>query len=269
MTNIATLRKMVNNGWTIANRKKILAHIEKSDLERLSATAKKSGINIEDLKFDLFESHLTPKQRKTFIGDEEFIENDFTNLEQMKLLIKSYETNILPNDANWNSEKFLLFKLLNNNYACQNDNIKILTGTDNKVLTKLKDLLFKTCKPLGRTEVHYRKEGFSFNPYSADCEIHKKLFEEIDLLKAGDTYKPKTFLWTSNNKSLTEIYGRGEKNVRYEIIYPAESKIIEYPSKVLYYGDVTEAVSSKNSTYKIIEKINEGNDIFIKMQLIT
>ena len=70
MTNIATLRKMVNNGWTIANRKKILAHIEKSDLERLSATAKKSGINIEDLKFDLFESHLTPKQRKTFIGDE-------------------------------------------------------------------------------------------------------------------------------------------------------------------------------------------------------
>ena len=50
MTNIATLRKMVNNGWTIANRKNLLAHIDKSDLKDLTIAAKKSGIDIDDLK---------------------------------------------------------------------------------------------------------------------------------------------------------------------------------------------------------------------------
>ena len=64
---------MVNNEWTIANRKNILAHIDKSDLKDLTIAAKKSGIDIDDLEFDMFESHLKPRLHKTYIGDEEFI----------------------------------------------------------------------------------------------------------------------------------------------------------------------------------------------------
>ena len=275
MTNIATLRKMVNNGWTIANRKNILAYIDKSDLKDLTIAAKKSGIDIDDLEFDMFESHLKPRLYKTYIGDEEFIEKDFRDLEQMKLLIKEYKEiqkiiKTLPNGVNWNSEKYLLFKLLDPRFVCQDNNIKILLGTNSKVHTQLKDLLFKTCKPLGRTEIHYRKEGFSFNPYSPNYEISQKLFENIESLKVGDSYKPGTYLWSSANKVSTSGYGgfQPDKAIYYEIVYPAESKIIEYPLKTLLYGDATEAIAPRNSIYKILEKRTEGDEVFIKMQLI-
>ena len=64
-----------------------------------------------------------------------------------------------------------MFKLLDPRFACQDNNIKILLGTNSKVHTQLKDLLFKTCKPLGRTEIHYRKEGFSFDIQLVDVVI--------------------------------------------------------------------------------------------------
>ena len=95
MTNIATLRKMVNNGWTIANRKNILAHIDKSDLKDLTKAAKKSGIDIDDLKFDMFESHLKPRLHKTYIGDEEFIEKDYVDDEEIQI-VRSKKFDIKP-----------------------------------------------------------------------------------------------------------------------------------------------------------------------------
>ena len=77
-------------------------------------------------------------------------------------------------------------------------------------------------------------------------------------------------MWSSANKVSTSGYGgfQPDKAIYYEIVYPAESKIIEYPLKTLLYGDATEAIAPRNSIYKILEKRTEGDEVFIKMQLI-
>ena len=44
MANITALRNLINNGWTIANRKIILAHVSNADFKELTIAAKKSSV---------------------------------------------------------------------------------------------------------------------------------------------------------------------------------------------------------------------------------
>ena len=51
MVSISTLRTLVNNGWTIANRKKIISQIGEGAFDEISQMAAKVGRNGKNVRY--------------------------------------------------------------------------------------------------------------------------------------------------------------------------------------------------------------------------
>lgn len=249
MNKISMLRSIVNNGWTIANRRTVCSQIGKSNFEEIANSAKKKGFTGDVFEYQMVKDELLP----TKLADTKSL------LSEPSLNVKKWGRELRESDSYcWNSDKYGKFKELDEGM----ENRKILNGTDNKVATAEKDKLFTSCNELGRDEIHYR--GEMYLPKGKTLESYKKLAN----LKAGEVYEPKTFMWITDN----EAYARGtycnplsrNKNVLYEILCPAEAKIIQANYGVCSNGMFTEGIYPRTSKLKVIS--NELKDGILRLR---
>ena len=126
MSKISMLRAIVNNGWTIANRRVVCSQIGKSNFEEIANLAKKKGLTGDVFEYQMVKDELLPtklKQTKSFLIEQ--------NLE-----VSKWGRELRKSDNYcWNSELYGRFKELDTGM----ENRKILNGTDNKIATSEKD----------------------------------------------------------------------------------------------------------------------------------
>lgn len=249
MSKISILRSMVNNGWTIANRRAVCSQIGKSNFEEIANLAKKKGLTGDVFEYQMVKDELLP----TKLAETKSL------LIEPSLEISKWGRELRKSDNYcWNSELYGKFKELDAGM----ENRKILNGTDDKIVTAAKDKLFASCKSLGRDEIHYR--GEMYFPKGKTLEAYNRLVN----LKPGEIYEPKTFMWITDNEAYAlETYCNPlgiNKNVLYEILCPAEAKIIQAPYGFCSNGMFTEGAYPRTSKLKILS--NELKDGILRLR---
>ena len=61
MNKISMLRSIVNNGWTIANRRAVCSRIGKSNFEEIANLAKKKGMTGDIFDYQMVKDELNPR----------------------------------------------------------------------------------------------------------------------------------------------------------------------------------------------------------------
>ena len=249
MSKISMLRNFVNNGWTIANRRVVCSQIGKPNFEEIVNLAKKKGMTGDVFEYQMVKDELLP----TKLAETKSI------LLEPSSEVKKWGRELRYSDSYcWNSEKYGKFKELDEGMQ----NRQILARTDKKIATAAKDKLFTDCKKLGRDEIHYR--GEMYIPKGKKLETYNKLAN----LKPGEIYEPKTFMWITDNEAYAnETYCNPlsrNKNVLYEILCPAEAKIIQANYGVCSNGMFTEGIYPRTSKLKVIS--NELKDGILRLR---
>lgn len=246
MLSVSVLRTFVKNGWTIANRHTVCSQIGKSNFEEIVQLAKKKGFTGDVFEYQMVKDELlSPAETKSLLLEP-------------SAEVKKWGRELRINDNyDWNSELYGKFKELDAGMQ----NRAILHGTDDKVAIVAKDKLFTNCKMLGRDEIHYR--GESYFPKGETLEHYNKLAN----LKPGEIYKPKTFMWITDNKNYARTYCNPQsfnKKVLYEILCPAEAKIIQANYGFCSNEIFTEGIYPRTSKLKILS--NELKDGILRLR---
>ena len=253
MSRITFLRTLVNNGWTIVNRRAVCSKIGKSNFEEIVALAKKKGITGDVFEYQMVKDELLPTKLTDIKS---------TLLEQ-SADVRKWGKELRTGDTYcWNSELYGKFKELDSGM----ENRAIHRGIDDKVKTLAKDKLFDKCKPLGRDEIHYR--GEMYFPRGKTLDDYNMLAN----LKPGDIYEPKTFLWITDNEAYAlETYCNPlsfNKNVFYEIFCPAEAKVIQANYSFCSNGMFTEGVYPRTTRLKILNKELKDGILRLRCELL-
>lgn len=243
------LRTLVNNGWTIANRRAVVSQIGKNNFDELATLAKKANMGGDVFTYQSAVENLTPN---TFKSTKSFLSDLVKAADEPSMDVRKWGRELKTGKGNWNSQYYSEHKSL-----CD-------YGNDVEDLTKLrpqdmrKRELFDKCKELGCDEIQYRGEV-----YMANAPHYSKLTS----LKKGDIYEPKSTFWTSDTAEYAHgTYGASInplcRNVHYEILCTPKTKIIQ----TQYSLAGTEAVLSPTARYRVLN--NEvGKDGALKIRL--
>lgn len=290
MSKISMLRALVNNGWTIANRRILNNRVGGKAFNELVSFVKNpdphkfygEGYDYRKwekfigLKYDTVQNYCVSPRIVEDFGcwgrwKIKFLADDARPIEQALRETPEYFTpmekywgrKINVGKGNWNSEKYVEFKNLDQWMP----NRKIATGeiSQDSELVKARKALFKDLKPLGCEEIHYRGEVYP--------EFQEAHFKYLSNLKPGDIYAPKSNLWISNNSDYAfGNYGNATfpnwHNVHYEILCSKDAKIIQKPYSY-YHGKLfTEGIYPDSAKFKIIDTKTEGNTLKLRMEYI-
>ena len=288
MTSISLLRKIVNNGWTIANRRTLCSRIGKENFSNLIKRIKDPDPlklhpeenldrfkKLEELSYDTVQNYCPSPAFFAHICSYDwykirYLADATKPIKQVLQETSQYFTpiekywgrKINVGRGNWNSEKYGEFKHLDTWML----NRKIASGEipQNSELVKARKAIFKDLKPLGCDEIHYR--GEIYRP-------EEKHFDYLRTLKKGDIYQPKTNLWITNDPHYAEYnYGRPARQdwngVVYEILCPEEAKIIQKPYSWYHGKPFTEGIYPDDAKFKIIESKMDNNILRLRMEYI-
>ena len=284
------LRALVNNGWTIANRRILNNRVGKKSFNELVSFVKNpdphkffgEGYDYSKwekfigLKYDTVQNYcVSPRivedfgcwgrwKIKLLADDARPIEQALRETpEYFTPMEKYWGRKINVGKGNWNSEKYAEFKKLDQWMP----NRKIASGeiSQDLELVKARKALFKDLKPLGCEEIHYRGEV-----YPKFQEAH---FKYLSNLKPGDIYAPKSNLWISDNSDYAfGNYGNATipnwHNVHYEILCSKDAKIIQRPYSYYHGKPFTEGIYPDSAKFKIIDTKTEGNTLKLRMEYI-
>lgn len=258
---VSSLRMMITNGWTIKNRKQLEQLIGKKQYKDLEYLVKDSDRAVmEDFQSVFYKLKSEPQAI-----------NDYRQIFARTYFNKPWSRAVTLGKGNWNAEHYGTFK-------------KSYRGAprihlDETTTTEARKL-FDSLKPLGCDEIHYRGEVY--------CREGLEHFENINKLKIGDIYKPHSNFWFSNSKDYAwgsygharsstaaerKFYG-DEKAVQYEILCPADAKIIQTPYAHITnsLGErifFTEGIYDDRAAFKIIDKIYDGKTLKLRCEYLT
>ena len=253
MSKVTMLRTLVNNGWTIANRRAVVSQIGKNNFDELATLAKKANMGGDVFTYQSAVENLTPN---TFKSTKSFLSDVAEVADEPSMDIRKWGRDLKVGKGNWNSQYYSEYREL----CTTGWDIEIpgsLSPTDLK-----KHKIFSKCKPLGFDEVQYRGEVYSKNnPH----------YSYLTKLKKGDIYEPHSNLWTTDN--MDYAYGHygattfpNYRAVHYEILCTPETRIIQTPYGHYGCSSFTEGILSPTARYRVLN--NEvGKDGALKIRL--
>lgn len=252
--NITQLRALVNKGYTISNKNLLKKQFGQKNYNELCKLAKDADIEKIDVpSFNDLNSWLG------YIPNGlEMIKNSLKSARKLKPWSRIPEFG----KGNWNSEYMQEFR----NIRTSRDRIP----ADKSKSTEVRRL-FDGLKPLGCDEIRYRGENYILSS-SREAEH----FEKLKNLKVDDIYEPRGNFYTTSDKSTAEgfrdrkglnsVVGLNRGKVMYEILIPKDAKVIASNSNI--DSEWVETVLDDRAGYKIIDKILEGDNLYIKCEYI-
>lgn len=249
MSKISELRSIVDNGWTIANRKAVTSRIGKSNFHKLATLARKSDIPVNCFEYSIVKDELKPNK---------VMELKDWLICQIKGIDQTWRRKINLGDGNMNSEYYGTFKEMHSG-------MNTFPTTEERIARRA---LFDKLEPLGCDKIHYRGET-----YSTQKKEELEHFNKLKNLKVGDRYEPKTNIWISDSSEYAHNrYGNSNnsdvKNVRYTILANEDSKIIE----ALYgrYADdfFTEGIYDDRAIFEVCKRKFDGKTLEVWLKHI-
>lgn len=264
MASITALRAMINNGWTIANRRNLISSIGKNNFDEIVLNARKLNMTGDVCEFQFVKGHLTP---------ETITRTKASLLDKVKLLSSRWENPITDYTATVvaNSEIPMHHFVSGSNHR-----IRLATRCLNIESPNAKQLRhIEYTLP----EIQAIDEAFSKLPQlEKDCIVYrgrveqfaKSLNADFDVInnaKVGDKIIPDTgYSYCGIEKSLAEYWGRSvleeAKTIMYTIRLPKGAKV----SRNLEHGG--EVLMPRGAEYKVISKEINGNHTDVTLEYI-
>ena len=237
------LRGIVNNGWTIANRRAVSAQIGKNNFNEIATLVRKTDLPEICYHYNIVSDKLNPNSVNEIIH-------------QLKCYLKGI-------DVTWNRKLNLGRGHMNSEFY-PNFRATYVTG-DIKSLTpelrRTRRALFENLQPLGCDKIHYRGEVYSsLRPQELEH------FNKLKNLKVGDKYEPKTNMWISDCDKYAfgryASYDNPEyRNVQYTILASKDTKVIEMPYGNYCGHPFTEGVYDDRAVFEVCDRSFDGNTL--------
>lgn len=267
MASITALRAMINNGWTIANRRNLISAIGKNNFDEIVLNARKLNMTGDVCEFQFVKGYLTP---------EAITRTKTSLLDKVKLLSSRWENPLqdyTPSFTGASQHSPLHHGIDRYGSAIREAFNGIKSGKPNK--TQL--IAIEAYLPIAQR----MDESLSkMPPLEKDCIVYRgihrilkskkekaEIFRIFDDCKPGDIITPDSgYSYCAFKKSKTNGFGGVSSEV-----YGTYSQTIRLPkgAKVsrsgLHEGEV---LMPRNAEYRVISKTVNGNHTEVTLEYI-